>query len=134
MASRIVTTTYRYKRPLRKRKTVAIEAPAVVTARSRRHPPVEGIEEEAATEVVADHTLSGGSTAKHTARVSTTRHSTSVNDDPKPVTATKPAIVTTGSAQRGGPRRAADPPAIPMFQLRQRSNGLRGDGANPQPW
>ena len=41
--TRIVTTTYRYKLPPRKRKAVAIEAPAVVTAketatRGRRRP------------------------------------------------------------------------------------------------
>ena len=37
--TRIVTTTYRYKRPPRKRKAVALEAPAIVTAKSSRRPP-----------------------------------------------------------------------------------------------
>jgi hypothetical protein len=32
----IVTTAYRYKRPPRKRKAVALEAPAVVTVRDRK--------------------------------------------------------------------------------------------------
>ena len=38
--TRIVTTTYRYKLPPRKRKAVAIEAPAVVTA--KKPPPGVG--------------------------------------------------------------------------------------------
>jgi hypothetical protein len=37
--ARIVTTTYRYKRPPKKRKAVALEVPAVVTTeKSRRRP------------------------------------------------------------------------------------------------
>ena len=40
--TRIVTTTYRYKRPPRKRKPVALEAPAVVTAKSSRRPSLGG--------------------------------------------------------------------------------------------
>ena len=35
--TRTVTTTYRYKRPPRKRKTVTLEAPAIV--RAKRSPP-----------------------------------------------------------------------------------------------
>jgi hypothetical protein len=34
----IVTTSYRYKRPPRKRKPVAIEAPAIVTAKAAATP------------------------------------------------------------------------------------------------
>ena len=34
--TRIVTTHYRYKRPPRKRKAVAIDGPAIVTVESRR--------------------------------------------------------------------------------------------------
>ena len=48
MTSSIVTTRYRYKRPPRKRKAVAIEAPAVVTAKSSRRP---NLEAKAAAEV-----------------------------------------------------------------------------------
>jgi hypothetical protein len=33
MTRAIVTSTYRYKRPVRKRKAAALEVPAVVTAR-----------------------------------------------------------------------------------------------------
>ena len=40
--TRIVTTTYRYKRPPRKRKAVALEAPAVVTTKSSRRPNLGG--------------------------------------------------------------------------------------------
>jgi hypothetical protein len=42
MASAIVRSTYRYKRPPRKRKAVALEAPAVVTAKSSRRPSLGG--------------------------------------------------------------------------------------------
>ena len=38
MASAIIRSTYRYKRPPRKRKAVAIEAPAVVTTKNSRRP------------------------------------------------------------------------------------------------
>ena len=37
LMTRIVTTSYRYKRPPRKRKAVALEVPAVV--RAKRSPP-----------------------------------------------------------------------------------------------
>ena len=36
--TRIVTTTYRYKRPPRKRKAVALDVPAVVTTKRSRRP------------------------------------------------------------------------------------------------
>jgi hypothetical protein len=42
----IATTTYRYKRPPRKRKAVALEAPAIVTTKSRRRRPVGGTERD----------------------------------------------------------------------------------------
>jgi hypothetical protein len=68
--TRIVTTSYRYKRPPRKRKAVAIEVPAIVAAKRSRRPVWE--KEAAAAEVDADHpTKGGGSAAKHTARGST---------------------------------------------------------------
>jgi hypothetical protein len=37
MPARIVTSTYRYKRPPRKRKAVPLEGPAIVTLSSRLH-------------------------------------------------------------------------------------------------
>jgi hypothetical protein len=40
--TRIVTTTYRYKRPPRKRKPVEIEGPTVVTTKSSRRPSLGG--------------------------------------------------------------------------------------------
>ena len=40
--TRIVTTTYRYKRPPRKRKAVALEVPAVVTTKRSRRPTRKG--------------------------------------------------------------------------------------------
>jgi hypothetical protein len=45
--TRIVTTHYRYKRPPGRKKPVALEVPAVVTAKSRRRP----IGEKAAAEM-----------------------------------------------------------------------------------
>jgi hypothetical protein len=38
LTSTIITTHYRYKRPPRKRKAVALEASAIVTAKSSRRP------------------------------------------------------------------------------------------------
>ena len=46
--TRIVTTHYRYKRPPRKRKPVALDIPAIVTAKNSRRP---NLEEKAAAEV-----------------------------------------------------------------------------------
>ena len=67
--TRIVTTHYRYKRPPRKRKPVAIEAPAIVTAKSSRRP---NLEAKAAAEVQrAPVPGGGGNAAKHTARGNT---------------------------------------------------------------
>ena len=57
--TRIVTTHYRYKRPPRKRKPVALEAPVIVTTKGSRRTLVEGTK-EAAAEVIADHPSSGG--------------------------------------------------------------------------
>jgi hypothetical protein len=70
--TRIVTTSYRYKRPPRKRKPVALEAPAVVITKSSRRP-VGGTEETAA-KVIADLPRLRGeaaqpSTSRVTARV-----------------------------------------------------------------
>ena len=89
LPSRIVTTTYRYKRPPRKRKAVTIEGPAIVTAKSSRRP-VWG-KEEAAAEVLHTPLLQREgavqpSTPRKAARViSPPHHSASpANDDRKP--------------------------------------------------
>jgi hypothetical protein len=66
--TRIVTTHYRYKRPPRKRKAVALEAPAIVTTKSSRRPPIGGTEEAAAEVQRAPVPERRGSAAKHTAR------------------------------------------------------------------
>ena len=40
MPARIVTSTYRYKRPPRKRKAVPLEVPAIITPRSKAAPAI----------------------------------------------------------------------------------------------
>ena len=59
--SRIVTSTYRYKRPPRKRKAVPLAGPAIVSTKSSRRP----VWEKAAAEATP---VPEGSAAKHTAR------------------------------------------------------------------
>ena len=41
--TRIVTTHYRYKRPSRKRKAVALEVPVIVTRAKKGRRPKEGL-------------------------------------------------------------------------------------------
>jgi hypothetical protein len=94
--TRIVTTHYRYKRPPRKRKAVAVEAPAVVITKSSRRQPV-GRKEQAAAEVRLHTPVPGGkgalqpSTPRAAARVAPP-----ANDD------RKPAIVTIKRKSRFG--------------------------------
>jgi len=76
----VVTSHYRYQRPPRKRKPVAQEAPAIVTATAATE---EGVVQP--------------STPREAARVVAPPP---VNDDRKPAMATKPAIVMTGRKQR----------------------------------
>jgi hypothetical protein len=108
MASAIVRSTYRYKRPPRKRKAVALEAPAIVTAKKSRRP-VLG---ETAAEMMTLHAPAPETGA---AQPSTPREAARViapppaNDDRKPATEMKPAIVTTGRKRRIG-----DGPHLPM--------------------
>jgi hypothetical protein len=88
----IVTTTYRYKRPPRKRKPVALEARAIVTTKSSRRP-ILG--ETAAEVMMLLAPVPGGTEA---VQPSTPRAAARVappaNDD------RKPAIVTTTSRKR----------------------------------
>jgi hypothetical protein len=105
--TRIVTTHYRYKRPSRKRKAVAIEAPAVVTAKSSRRP-VWG---KTAAEVLLHAPVPGGkgavqpSTPREAARVAPPR----ANDD------RKSAIVTVKRKSRFG-----DAPDLTPEELQRR--------------
>jgi hypothetical protein len=85
--ARIVTTAYRYKRPPKKRKAVALEMPAVVTAQRSRHPPRA---KQAAAEVVS---LPQSEAVQP-------KHIGAANDDQKPV------IVTSISRKRARQRRA----------------------------
>ena len=90
--TRIVTTHYRCKRPPRKRKPVALDTPAVVTAKSSRRP-VLG---ETAAEVVPPAPEEGAvqpSTPREAARVAPP-----ANDD------RKSAIVTIKRKSRFGTR------------------------------
>jgi hypothetical protein len=111
--TRIVTTHYRYKRPPRRRKAVALEAPVIVTTK-KQPPPIWG---ETAAEVL--HTprfreegeAVQPSTPREATRViSPPNHSAlPANDDRKPTTTTKPAIVTASRKRRIG-----DDPHLPM--------------------
>jgi hypothetical protein len=102
--TRIVTYAHRYKRPPRKRKAVALEARAVViTKKSRR--PVWG-ETAAEVDAPASEGAAQPSTPRETARVIAPPPA---NDDRKPATEMKPAIVTTGRKRRIG-----DGPHLPM--------------------
>ena len=71
--TRIVTTRYRHMRPPRKRKAVALEAPAIVAAKSRR----PTWEDQAAAEVPEPPTITTtgqrAQSIKHTARGETRR-------------------------------------------------------------
>jgi hypothetical protein len=92
MPGAIVTSTYRYKRPPRKRKAVPLEGPAIVTTKSSRRP----IWAEKAAAEVLHAPCSGGavqpSTPREAARVIA---QSPANDDRKPAMATKPTLVTT---------------------------------------
>jgi hypothetical protein len=131
--TRIVTTHYRYKRPPRKRKAVAIEAPAVVTAKSSRHPPVRGTKEAAAEVTRAPTPVREGavqpSTPREPARVIA---QPPANDD------RKPAIVTTTSRKRlklrRTEKRAAEPDNDPEATARVKAffaRMIRPGGALP---
>jgi hypothetical protein len=98
----IVTTHYRYKPPPRKRKTVPLAGPTVVTAKSSRRP-VLG---KTAAEVLNAPVLgrSGAmqpSTPREAARIIA---APPANDD------RRPAIATTASKKR----RISDDPPLPM--------------------
>jgi hypothetical protein len=97
--TRIVTTHYRYKRPPRKRKAVALEAPVIVTTKSSRHPPVT---KEAAAEVTRAPTP----VREGAVQPSTPREPARVIAQPPANDDRKPAIVTTTSRKRLKLRRA----------------------------
>jgi hypothetical protein len=109
----IVTTTYRYKRPPRKRKAVAVEGPAVVTAKSSRRP--VGGTEEAAAEVPMTARTTGQQAQPSTPREAA-RVAPPANDD------RKPAIVTATSKKRlkllRAEKRASEPDNDPEATAR----------------
>jgi hypothetical protein len=117
--TRIVTTHYRYKRPPRKRKAVALEAPAIVTAKGSRRPPPVGGKGEAAAEVRlhAPTPVREGavqpSTPREAARVITPPHHSAspANDDRKPaiVTATSKKQLKLLRADKRAPTTDGDP-------------------------
>jgi hypothetical protein len=123
--TRIVTTTYRYKRPSRKRKAVALEAPAIVTAKSSRRP-ASG---ETAAEVVPPAPEEGAvqpRTPREAARVIA---QPPANDD------REPAIVSTTSKKRlRADKRAAEPDNNPEATARVKAffaRMIRPGGALP---
>ena len=109
--TRIVRTTYRYKRPPRKRKAVAIEAPAVVTTKSSRRP---AWEEETAAEVSEPPAITTGG---QRAQSSTPREAERVPATPPANDDLKPAIVITTSRKRSD-KRATEPDNDPEATAR----------------
>jgi hypothetical protein len=79
--TRIVTTTCRYKRPAKKRKAVALEAPAIVAAKSR--PLLGRIRRRPRFRNRPPHDNGAARSIKHTARSEARR-----------IAGRKPAIVT----------------------------------------
>jgi hypothetical protein len=112
--TRIVTAHYRYKRPPRKRKALALETPAIVTAKSSRRLNLGG---RAAAEVLAalppfrEEGATHPSTPREAKRViSPPHHSASpANDDQKS------AIVTIKRKSRFG-----DAPDLTPEELQRR--------------
>jgi hypothetical protein len=93
----IVTTAYRYKRPPRKRKAIALEAPAVVTTKNSRRPVLGETAAEVQRAPVQEGTAQS-STPREAARViSPSHHSASPANDDR-----KPAIVTIKRKSRFG--------------------------------
>ena len=90
--TRIVTTHYRYKRPPRKRKTVPLEGPAIVTTKSSRRPIWA---EKAAAEVLHAPCSEGAVQPSTPREVERVIAQPPANDDRKPAMATKPTLVTT---------------------------------------
>jgi hypothetical protein len=95
MASAIVRSTYRYKRPPRKRKAVALEAPAVVTTKSGHRPHWEKEAAAAEVSVTARHN-DGGAAQPSTPRAAARVAPPPANDD------RKSAIVTVRRKSRFG--------------------------------
>jgi hypothetical protein len=91
----IVTTSYRYKRPPRKRKAVALEAPAVVTTKSGHRPHWEKEAAAAEVSVTARHN-DGGAAQPSTPRAAARVAPPPANDD------RKSAIVTVRRKSRFG--------------------------------
>jgi hypothetical protein len=122
--TRIVTTHYRYKRPPRKRKAVALEAPAIVTAKSSRSQPV-GRKKQAAAEVRLHTPVPTG---KGAVQPSTPRAAARVeppaNDDGPTEPASPPAASAIITARRRGKRFGDAPDLTPEEHQR------RGDAAN----
>jgi hypothetical protein len=111
--TRIVTSTYRYKRPPKKRKAVALEVPAIVKAKSGRRQvrkTAAESEESASTRWRGTRSL-----AQPTANDDRPVARTSVNDPPRS------AIVTI---RRRGKRFGDVPDMTPEEHKR------RGDGAD----
>jgi hypothetical protein len=119
---------YRYKRPPRKRKPVAIQAPAVVTTKSSRHLSLGG---RVAAEVDAGHPSRGEAAQPSTPRAAA-RVAPPANDD------RKPSIVTTTSRKRSkllrADKRAAKPDDDPEATARVKAffaRMIRPGGALP---
>ena len=107
--TRIVTSTYRYKRPPRKRKAVPLEGPAIVSTKSSRRP----VWEKAAAEAAP--------VPEGAVQPSTLREAERVPAPPPANDDRKPAIVTA----KRRPGRFGDAPDMTPEEHRQ-----RGDAAD----
>jgi hypothetical protein len=133
MTSSIVTTHYRYKRPPRNRKVVAIEAPAVVTTKNSRRPVLGETAAKVQRAPVQEGTVQS-STPREAARViSPSHHSASPANDDR-----KPAIVTATSRKRSkllrAEKRASEPDNDPEATARVKAffaRMIRPGGALP---
>jgi hypothetical protein len=127
--TRIVTTHYRYKRPPRKRKAVAIEAPAIAAAKSSHRPRLAG---GAAAEVsVATRRDDGGLAQPTTPRAAAPAPATPpANDDRKSAIVTARRRGRFGDAPDMTPeehqRRGAVADAL-WRELVRRATSKRGD-------
>jgi hypothetical protein len=100
--TRIVTTHYRYKRPPRRKKLVALEVPAVVKAADPAKASKRARADLPSKPVVNAGIKRAGAAA--------TPPVLAANDDHRPALVTEPSVVTTSRK----PREEADRPLLPM--------------------
>ena len=128
--TRIVISTYCYKRPPRNRKAVALEVPAVIATKSSRRPIWE---EKAAAEVSVTARTTGQRAQPSTPRAAARAIATAPANDDR-----KPAIITATCRKRlkllRAEKRAAEPDNDPEATARVKAffaRMIRQGGALP---